>query len=163
MYHWDSSCCGWYPLTVASRVVVGVLTWCILLYSVCDLKATPMNMQQKLNREFILYKFKLSHNPTEATKNICSEKSEDTVDHSIVMWWLKKFCIECKNIKDQIRSGKPKSVNSVVSLRAREANPVKSSQRLSGEFNISLSIGVHHLHDLRSGKIILPIAKILQN
>ena len=39
----------------------------------------------------MLYGFELSHNIAEATKNICSVKSEVAVNHSSVIGWLKKF------------------------------------------------------------------------
>ena len=56
----------------------------------------------------MLYKFKLGHNATEATKNICSAKGEGTVDHSTVNRWLEKFCLSCKNPNNQVRSSKHK-------------------------------------------------------
>ena len=63
-----------------------------------DLKATQMNVQF-LVWDFVLYKFKLSHNGTESTKNICCE---DTVDHKMVSRWFKEFHSGYKN---QARSG----------------------------------------------------------
>ena len=44
-----------------SIVVVGALTCCALLHSVYDLKATKVNLQGTLIREFILSEFQLSH------------------------------------------------------------------------------------------------------
>ena len=77
-------------------MVVGALTYCALLHSVFDLKATEINMQPSLIWELMLYKFKLSHNTAEATKNICYAKDEGTVDHSTVTKWFKKFYSGCK-------------------------------------------------------------------
>ena len=51
--------------------------------------------------------------------------------------WLKKFCSRCKNLNDQARSGKPKTVNSETALQAIEANRVSSIWRVSGELAIS--------------------------
>ena len=56
-------------------MLVGVLTHYPLLYFMCDLKATQMNVQCSLIREFMIYKFKLSHNTVEAIKNISYTKS----------------------------------------------------------------------------------------
>ena len=46
------------------------------------------------------------------TKNICCAKGEDAVDQWTVNWWFKKFWLGCKNLNNQTRSGKPKSLNS---------------------------------------------------
>ena len=60
-------------------VEFGTLT-CTLFHSMCDLKATHMNMHN-LTRELRPYEFKFGHN---AAKNICSVKDEGTLDHSTV-------------------------------------------------------------------------------
>ena len=66
---------------LGSVVVVGALTCCALLDSMCDLKATYMNVQCNLIWEVIFYKFELGNNAvTEATKNICCVKSKVNVD-----------------------------------------------------------------------------------
>ena len=52
---------------VCSIVVVGALTPCVLLHSLCDLK---------VQWELMFYKFELGYNTTEATKNICCSKGE---------------------------------------------------------------------------------------
>ena len=68
------------PAVIDSIMVVGVQTCCTLLYSGCDLKAEQMDMQYCLIQKFMLYKFEL----VKATKNICCEKGEGAVDHSII-------------------------------------------------------------------------------
>ena len=55
-------------VVVGSIVVVGVPTCCALLHFMCNLKATQMNVQHSLIGELTIYKFKLSHNFTEATQ-----------------------------------------------------------------------------------------------
>ena len=62
-------------------LVVGALPRYALLYSVDDLKATQMNVQRSQIWELLRYEFKLGHNPSEATKNICFAKGEGAVDH----------------------------------------------------------------------------------
>ena len=42
------------PVAIGCIVVVGVLTCCTLLPTVCDLKAAQMNMQCSLIQKFIL-------------------------------------------------------------------------------------------------------------
>ena len=59
---WPNQFKPWSVSTVVdSIVVVGALTCCALFHSVCDLKASQMNMQSSLIRGFMLYKFKHPH------------------------------------------------------------------------------------------------------
>ena len=55
-------------------MVVGVLTHCALLHSMHDLKAAQVYVYQSLIQKLMLHEFKLGHNTTEATKNICCVK-----------------------------------------------------------------------------------------
>ena len=110
----------------------------------------------------MLYKFKLGHNATKASKNICCILSEGVIDHSTITRGFKEFCLGCKNIVNQVRSGRPKTVDSEATFSVIENDPVSCTQRVSGELSISQSNMDHHLHHL--GKSILPrITKILQN
>ena len=43
-------------------MVVGVRSCCALLHTLCNLKATQMNVQCSITWKIILYKFELSHN-----------------------------------------------------------------------------------------------------
>ena len=65
------------------------------------------------------YEFELGHHSADATKNICCVKGEDTVDHSTVSGWLKKFCFGYKNFNNQKRSDR--NMNSEAVLLAKEA------------------------------------------
>ena len=114
-------------------MVVGELTCCALL----DLKAAQMNMQCRLIQELMLNEFKLVHNAAEATKNICCVKGEGTVDYNTVTRWFKKFCLGYKNCNDQVRLGRPKTMDSEDLLQAIEANLVSSTWSVSGKFRIS--------------------------
>ena len=58
-------------------------------------------MQCSLIWEFMLYKFKLSHDDAEVTKNNFYIKGESPVNHSTVAKCLKRFCLGCKNLYDQ--------------------------------------------------------------
>ena len=46
----------------------------------------------------------------EATKNICYLWGKSAVDHRTINRWFNKFCLGCKNLDDQARSDKPKTV-----------------------------------------------------
>ncbi len=68
-------------------IVVGALKHYALFNTMCDLKATPMNMQYRTIWKLMLYKLEL-----ETTKSICCAKGESAVDHNTVNKQLKKFC-----------------------------------------------------------------------
>ena len=111
-------------------VVVGAMTCCAFLHSICNLKAAQINMQCSLIWEFMIYKFKLGHHISQVTKNICL-KSECEIDHSAVSRRFKKFCSSYKNHNNQIRSGSLKTVDS------EDVNQVSSTWRVSGKLSIS--------------------------
>ena len=92
--------------------------------------------------------FKLGHNAMKAIKNICCMKNEGKVDHNTVTRWLKKFHSSCKNVHDQGRLGRSKTVDSKVVFQNIETNPVSTTQRVSSKFSIPHSSGVHHFLDL---------------
>ena len=79
----------------------------------------------------------MGHNTAAGTKNISCMKGEDTADHSTVTKWFKKFCSGCKNLDDQSMSAKLKTMDSKAMLQANKANPVSSTQRVSGELGFS--------------------------
>ena len=66
----------------------------------------------------MLYKLKLSHNTTEETKNICFVK----VNSSLVTRWFKKFSLVCKNLNNQAKSNRFKTMDSEIVFQATEAN-----------------------------------------
>ena len=85
-----------------------------------------MNVQGSLIQEIMLYKFELGCNALEATKNLCCVKCESTVDDITVTRWLKKFCLDFKNLSDQLRSSRPKTVDSESVFQAIEVNLMNS-------------------------------------
>ena len=135
------------PAVVDSIVVLGTMTCCALFHSAWDLKATQMNMQRSLIREFVLYEFEQRYNVAETTKNISCVKGKRAVDHNIVTGRFKKFRLGCKNLDHQVRLSRPYSVDFEAVLQAIEANPTTSMRWLSGEFSLVL-----HVYDL--GKIL---------
>ena len=106
------------PAVVRSTTVVDALTCCALIHSWCDLKAARINVQ------IMLYEFELDHNVVEETKNICWVKGVCAVDYSTITRWSKKFCSGWKNLNNQTRSGRPKTVDSEVVFQIIEANLV---------------------------------------
>ena len=55
----------------------------------------------------------------------------------LITVWFKKFCVGCKNLDDQVKSGRAQTMESKGVLQAIGKDPVSSSQRVSGEFGIS--------------------------
>ena len=75
---------------VGSIVVVGALTHCALLHSICDLKVALINVQHCLIWELLIYDLKLGHNVMEITKNISCVKGDGTLDHKTINQMVKK-------------------------------------------------------------------------
>ena len=126
---------------LGSIMVVGALTCCAL--SVYDLKATLMNVNCKLIQELMLYKFELWKQP----KNFYSTKVEGAVDLTTVTRLFKKFLWSSKNLVNQARSVRFKTMDSEIIFQAIKANPESSTWRVSGEL-ISQSCMFHHFDDL---------------
>ena len=59
-------------------------------------------------------------------------KGEGAIDLSRVNKWIKKFRSGCKNLHNQARSGRPKTVDSEAVLQGIETNPASSTWRVSG-------------------------------
>ena len=81
-------------------------------FTLCNLKAAPMNMQHSLIWILMLYEFDLGCNSAEVTKRICDAKGEGAIDLSTVTRWFKKFHSDCKNFDNQTRSGMLTSLDS---------------------------------------------------
>ena len=64
--------------------------------------------------------FKVGHNTSKSTKNICCMKDETAVDHSMVTRWFKEVCLGCKKLGNQARSGRPKTMDPEAMLQATD-------------------------------------------
>ena len=78
----------------------------------------------------MLYESELASNAVDATKNICSAKSEGTVYPNTVTRWINKFSWSYQNLYVQVSLGGPKIEDSKGLLQAREANLVSRTQRV---------------------------------
>ena len=144
---------------VGSIAVVGALTPCALLLCVCVcvcvLKAAQRNVQHSLIRELMLYGFQQGHKAAEETKNICCVKGKYELDHCTVIKLSKTFHSGCKNVDDQAKSGRPKTVD----FEATVANLASSSRRVSGEFSISKYSVVFYFYDLGVAELCFNLPK----
>ena len=59
-------------------------------------------------------------------QEICFAKDERAVDHSTVTRLYEKFCLHWKNLENQVRSGKPKTVDSEAVLQEIGVNRTSS-------------------------------------
>ena len=124
----------WKILTVVGRItVIGVLTHCILLHSVSDLKTAQMNMQCSLIREHILYEFKKCHYAIKSTKNIFCVKGKVTVGYSTVTRFK-----SCRNLNDQAKSGRTKTGDSEAMFQARQANPANITESIKQVWHLTV-------------------------
>ena len=98
-----------------------------------------------------------------ATKNICTMKDKGSVDQSTVTRWLNKFHLGCKNLNNQAKSDRSKTMVSKVTLLAIETNPGGSTQRVSGKLHISQSSVVHLLCNLGKNTWSCPIVPHISN
>ena len=144
---------------VDSIMVVGVLTHCAFLLSVCGMKTAQINVQRNsLIQEFMFYEFELGHDTEEATKNIFVGKVKVQCSKQM----FQKFCLGCENFDDQARSDRPKTMYSMTVLQPIDKNPVCSTRRVSGELGLSLCKVVHDLiKSIRSCQIVPYATKIL--
>ena len=99
----------------------------------------------------------------EATKNIWM-KSECAVDHMTVTRWFKKFCSGYKNLNDQGRSGRPKTMNSESCAPSLKGKSSKENIRWASYslwFPPLYNLSKKYLELLNITKIL--IIKLLQN
>ena len=124
---------------VASIVVVSVLT-CMPCFIPCVI--------WKLHR----YVHALwVRTPRKQPKTFVVRKGEGIVDPRRVTRWLKKFHACCRKLNNRAMSGRPKTVDSKALLYVVDVNLVSSTQRVSGELNISQSSVVDD-HQTRLGR-----------
>ena len=126
-----------------------------------------MNMQCSLIQELMVYEIRRCHNAIETSKDIYCAKEEGTVDYSTKTKWFKKSHLGCKNLNDQAKSSRPKTMDSEAVSQVIHANQVSSSQRVLCKLSISQSSVVSYLHDLstsiHSCQIVSQVIEILQN
>ena len=126
------------PNVVGSPVVVYIPTHCTLLHSMYDLEDTQMNMNITLIQKLMIYKFELSHNTMEATKNIYVKYKR----FSWLQCWNQKVQEILLGLQAMIRQSKVGLKLWILKLYSKSY-----IQKVSGELGISQSTVVHHLHN----------------
>ena len=82
--------------------------WCAHTSSIAS-KTEQMNMQHSQIRELMLYESNGAITPLKQRKIFVVRKKKAQWEQSTVTRWLKKFCLACKNLYHQTRSGRPKT------------------------------------------------------
>ena len=144
-------------ILLGSIVVVGTLTRCVLLHSVCNLKAAQMIVRRCWIWELKLCQFEF------AIRRLKQQKTfvEQNLKAQLITRCFKKFHLGWQNLNDQARSGRSKRVGPEAELYSIVANPESSIRRVSGERGV-----VYHFRDIdkstRSCWIVTRVTKILQ-
>ena len=112
-----------------------------------------MNVQRSLILKLMIYEFQRGHNAAAATKNICCEKDKSVDGQSTLTRWLKKICLDSENLDDQVRSVRPKTLDSEAVFQAIEVNLASNPWRVSDKLGFSQTSVVGRLHDLRGKSI----------
>ena len=107
-----------------------------------------MNVQCSLIWEHVLYEVKLENNAMEMTKMTCA-KSECAVEHSAVTRWVEKFCLGCKNLNSQTRSGRPKTMDSKAMLKDRGKFGKWHLESIRRAWHLIFQCSSSHLHQLK--------------
>ena len=84
-------------------------------------------------REILLYEFQLDHSAKEAFENICKTKDDNAVKLRNAYLQFSKFKNRFFNLKDESRTGRPRSFEATVFKNATESNPSTSVRCLSAE------------------------------
>ena len=106
-------------ILIPSIVVVGMLTCWALLHPICDLKTRKMNKNGVYFRNLCFTSWKRVITLWEQPKTFVMQKVKVQL---ITEQLPKKFCLSCKNLDDQEKSGRLKRMNSEVILETTEEN-----------------------------------------
>ena len=87
----------------------------------------------------------------QTTLNISNTFGPGTANECTVQWWFKKFCKGDESLEDEEHSGWPSKVDNDQLRAIIEADPLKTSQEVPQEFNISQSMVFWHLNQI--GKV----------
>ena len=101
-----------------------------------------MNIHHSLFWALMLYESEQGH-PWKQPRTFLN-----AVDHSTVTRGFKKFHLGYKNLDDQEMSSKSTNIDPKAIFQAIKANQTRSTQRVSGELNISQFTKVRYLHEL---------------
>ena len=85
-------------------------------------------------RLFLLYEYKLGHNATDATRNICHAVAPDAMNTTTAYRWFERFRKGDESLQDDHRSGRPTQINLGELKQAIESDPKLSTVNLASTF-----------------------------
>ena len=122
-------------LFLGSTMVVGGRTCCALLYFMFNLKATQMNIQYCLIWKLMQFEFELAIKTQKQLKYLFYKRFRHNWLQCITRWF-KKFFLSCKNLYNQTKSDRHKTMDSESKPQTIKATPEHSTYKVSGEFGI---------------------------
>ena len=101
-------------------------------------------------RFLILYEFKLKHNASEASRNICMAYP-DAITPRVCQQWFAKFKERETDLRDSERSGHPTIVDNEALRTSIEADPNQTTRVLAQRFCCGQSVILRYLQEI--GKV----------
>ena len=109
------------------------------------------NVRQKANSSD-LFEFKIGCKAAETTCNISNTFGPGASNERTVEWWFKKFCKGDESLQDEEGSDWPSEVDNDYLRAIIEADPLSTIQEVAEELNISHSMVIQHLKQIRKVK-----------
>ena len=109
------------------------------------------NVRQKANSSD-LFEFKIGCKAAETTCNISNTFGPGASNDRTVEWWFKKFCKGDESLQDEEGSDWPSEVDNDYLRAIIEADPLSTIQEVAEELNISHSMVIQHLKQIRKVK-----------
>ncbi|CAK9804076.1 Histone-lysine N-methyltransferase SETMAR [Anthophora quadrimaculata] len=107
-----------------------------------------MSAPNTVIRAILLYEFKLGTNAVEASRKICIAFGGGSVTSRTAQRWFKKFVSGDESLEDEVRSGRPSSLNTDELRIMIETNPNLTCQVLAQRFQVSDETIRLHLHKM---------------
>lgn len=107
-----------------------------------------MSVSNSIIRACLLYEFKLGTNATEASIKICTAFGEGTVTPRTAQRWFKKFTSGDESLEDEVRSGRPSTLDDDDLRTMIETNSSMTCQMLAEAFHVSDETIRIHLHKI---------------
>ena len=96
----------------------------------------------------MLYEFFKGSTTTEAYNNICQTEGPEVVSYSTIKFWYRKFSSGEEDLSDQLRSGKPITVDKEELKLAISTCSTSTTRQLAADLGSSRSTIARNLHEL---------------
>ena len=96
------------------------------------------------------FEFKIGCKAAETTCKISNTSGPGAANECTVEWWFKKFCKGDERLEDEECSDWPSEVDNDHLRAIIEADPLTTTQEVAEELNISHSMVIQHLKQIRN-------------